>query len=202
VIVIDNVLVSDEVVQKQFVCDLAKCKGGCCEDGDAGAPLDDNELDIIVELYEHIKPYLSKAAVSEIEKKGKYVYHKEFGWVTPTLGNDSEICVYGIRGTDGIIKCAFEQAYYDGKINPATAGWKKPISCHLFPIITRKGKNGNCDKMNYEPREKLCNPACALGKKLQVPTYQFLKEAVIRKYGEAFYGKLDAIAKRKNQKKG
>jgi hypothetical protein len=192
VIVIDKVLVSDNIVEKQFVCDLTKCKGGCCEDGDAGAPLDDDELDIIVELYESIKPYLSQAAIAEIERKGKYVYHKEFGWVTPTLGNDSEICVYGIRDKDGIIKCAFEQAYYDGKIN-----WKKPISCHLFPIITKKGKNGNYDKMNYEPREKLCNPACSLGKKLQVPTYQFLKEALIRKYGEEFYKALETIGKKK-----
>lgn len=194
VIVIDNVLVSDDVVRKQFVCDLAKCKGGCCEDGDAGAPLDEAELDIIVGLYEKVKPYLSEPAVAEIEKKGKYVYNREFGWVTPTLGNDSEICVYGIRGKDGIIKCAFEQAYNDGNI-----AWKKPVSCHLFPIVTKKGKNGNYDKMNYEPREKLCNPACSLGKKLQVSTYQFLKDAVIRKYGEEFYKALDAVANKRQK---
>ena len=193
-IVIDNVLVADEIIQKQFVCDLSKCKGGCCEDGDAGAPLEEEELDKIVELYEQVKPYLSQASVAEIEKKGKYVYHREFGWVTPTLGNDSEICVYGIRGNDGIIKCAFEQAYYDGKTD-----WKKPVSCHLFPIITTKGRNGNYDKLNYEPREKLCNPACALGKQLQVTTYQFLKEAVIRKFGKEFYEALDMIAKKKQQ---
>ena len=195
-IVIDNVLVSDNLAEKQFVCDLAKCKGGCCEDGDAGAPLDDEELETILEVYESVKPYLSENAIAEIERKGKYVYHKEFGWVTPTLGNDSEICVYGIRGKDGVIKCAFEQAFYDGKIN-----WKKPVSCHLFPAIVNKGKNGNYDKLNYEPREKLCNPACALGKKLQVPTYEFLKEAIIRKYGEEFYETLDAIAKKKRKNK-
>jgi len=194
VIVIDNVLVGDEIIQKQFVCDLSKCKGGCCEDGDAGAPLEEEELDKIVELYEQVKPYLSQASVAEIEKKGKYVYHREFGWVTPTLGNDSEICVYGIRGNDGIIKCAFEQAYYDGKTD-----WKKPVSCHLFPIITTKGRNGNYDKLNYEPRGKLCNPACALGKQLQVTAYQFLKEAVIRKFGKEFYEALDRVAKKKKE---
>jgi len=195
VIVIDNVLVSDEIVEKQFVCDLAKCRGGCCEDGDAGAPLEDDELDIILELYEQVKPYLSEASIDEIEKNGKYVYHREFGWVTPTLPTDSEICVYGIRGKDGIIKCAFEQAYSDGKI-----AWKKPVSCHLFPIITKRGKNGDYEKMNYEPREKLCNPACALGKKLQVSTYEFLKEAVIRKYGKEFYQALDTVARKKQRK--
>ena len=194
VIVIDNVLVGDDIVEKQFVCDLAKCKGGCCEDGDAGAPLEEEELNMIVDVYEAVKPYLSRASVSEIEKKGKYVYHDEFGWVTPTLGDDSEICVYGIREKDGMIKCAFEQAYYEGKIK-----WKKPVSCHLFPIVAEKGKNGNRDKMNYEPRQKLCGAACALGKKLQVPTYQFLKEAVVRKYGEGFYAALDAIATKRSK---
>ena len=195
-IVIDNVLVSDDVVKKQFVCDLAKCKGGCCEDGDAGAPLDKEELDTIVEVYEDIKPYLTEASIAEIEKKGKYVYHKEFGWVTPTLGSDSEICAYGVRDKDGIIKCAFEQAYYDGKIK-----WKKPVSCHLFPIITKKSRHGNQEMMNYEPRERLCNPACALGRRLQVHTYEFLKEALIRKYGEEFYEVLDAVAKKKRKEK-
>ena len=87
-IVIDNILVSDDIVEKQFVCDLAKCKGGCCEDGDAGAPLENEELDIILELYEKVKPYLSPQAISQIERKGKYVYSKEFGWVTPTLPSD------------------------------------------------------------------------------------------------------------------
>lgn len=190
-IVIDNILVSDDVVEKQFVCDLNKCKGGCCEEGDAGAPLDDEELDIILALYEKVKPYLTPAAVAEIERKGKYVYHKEFGWVTPTLGGDNEICVYGIRDEKGIIKCAFEQAFYDG-----VTKWKKPISCHLFPVIAQKGKHGDYDRVNYEPREKLCNPACGLGKKLQVPVYEFLKEPLIRKYGEEFYTILDKIAKK------
>ena len=80
-IVIDKVIISDDVVEKQFVCDLAKCKGGCCEDGDAGAPLDKAELNIIKKVFNKIKPYLSAASLKEIEKKGFYVYHREFGWV-------------------------------------------------------------------------------------------------------------------------
>jgi hypothetical protein len=191
VIVIDNILVSDDVVEKQFVCDLAKCKGGCCEDGDAGAPLDDDELQTVLDSYEKILPYLTPAAIKEIEKKGKYVYDKEFGWVTPTLASENEICVYGIRDEKGIIKCAFEQAYYDGVIP-----WKKPISCHLYPVIAIKGKHGEHDRVNYEPREKLCRPACGLGQKLKVQAYEFLKEPLIRKYGEQFYEALDTIAKK------
>jgi Protein of unknown function (DUF3109) len=193
-IVIDNILVSDDVVEKQFVCDLAKCKGGCCEEGDAGAPLEDEELDTILSVYEKVKPYLSEAAIKEIEKKGNYVYHKEFGWVTPTLGDDSEICVYGYRDEKGIIKCAFEQAYYDGVTN-----WKKPISCHLFPVTTKKGKHSGYERVNYEPRQRLCNPACSLGKRLKMPVYKFLKEALIRKFGKEFYDLLDSIAKKKEQ---
>jgi len=195
VIVIDNTLVSDEVIEKKFVCDLSKCKGGCCEDGDAGAPLDDDELQIVLDSYPKIMPYLTKAALHEIEKKGKYVFSDEFGWVTPTLASDNEICVYGRRDENGVIKCAFEQAYNDGVIK-----WKKPVSCHLFPIITKKGKQGDYDNVNYIPRETLCKPACSLGKKLKVPVYKFLREALIRKYGEEFYELLDRIATRRNGK--
>lgn len=178
------------MVEKQFVCDLTRCKGGCCEEGDAGAPLADDELQTVLDSYEKILPYLSPQSIREIERKGKYTYDREFGWVTPTLGSDREICVYGKRDENGVIKCAFEQAYYDGVIS-----WKKPISCHLFPIIATKGKHGDYDRVNYEPRETLCKPACSLGKKLQVPTYRFLKEPLIRKYGQDFYDALDAVAK-------
>ena len=189
-IAIDNILVSDLVAEKQFVCDLMKCKGGCCEEGDAGAPLDKKELEIIDQIYEKIKPYLTQEAIAEIEKKGKYQYNDDFGWVTPTIDNDNEICVYGVRDNKGIIKCAFEQAYYDGVIE-----WKKPISCHLYPIITKKGRHGDYERVNYEPRERLCSPGCALGEKLQVPVYQFLKEPLIRKYGKDFFDALDKAVK-------
>lgn len=184
------------MVETRFVCDLDKCRGGCCEEGDAGAPLEDGELDIILEMYEKVIPYLSKEGIAEVEKKGKYVFNREFGWVTPTLSTDKELCVYATRDKNGMIKCAFEQAYYDGLIP-----WKKPISCHLFPIIVEKGKRGGYDRMNYEPREKLCNPACSLGKKLQVHTYEFLQEPLIRKYGEDFYNALDKAARMKAARK-
>lgn len=189
-IVIDNVLISDDVAEKQFVCDLGKCKGGCCEDGDAGAPLEKEELAIVKDAYEKVKPYLTKAAIAEIEKKGFYVYDKEFGWVTPTLPSDNEICVYAYRDPGGLIKCAFEQAYYDGVIS-----WKKPISCHLYPIIAKPGKHGDYERVNYSPREKMCKPACQLGEKLKIPVYKFLKEPLIRKFGEEFYEALDKVAK-------
>ncbi len=187
-IAIDNILVSDSVVSEQFVCDLSKCKGGCCEDGDAGAPLEKEEIQIIDKVYDTIKPYMTKEGIEEVEKSGRYHYDKEFGWVTPTIGG--KMCVFGFRDKNGVIKCGFEQAYYEGKIE-----WKKPISCHLFPIKTKKSKHGNQEYVNYEPREGLCNPACAMGKKLKVPVFIFLKEALTRKYGEEFFKALDASAK-------
>lgn len=186
-IAIENILVSDEVVEAQFVCDLSKCKGGCCEDGDAGAPLLPEELDEIVQLMDKVKPLLSKEALEEINRQGLYRYDKEFGWVTPTI--DGGICVYGLRDENGIIKCVFEQLYNEGK-----ATWKKPISCHLYPIKTKKSKNGEFEMVNYEPREVLCKPGCVLGKKTKVPVYQFLKESLIRKFGVEFYDALDQVA--------
>ena len=187
-IVIDNKLVSDEIVEEQFVCDLNKCKGGCCVDGDAGAPLSSEELLHLNEVYDAVLPYLDEENKKELLKQGKYVYNNEFGWVTPTI--ESKVCVYGITDEKGIVKCGIEQAYNDGKVN-----WKKPISCHLFPIRVKLSKNKKTEYVNYEPREDLCSAACNLGKKLKVPVYVFLKEALVRKYGTEFYETLDAAAK-------
>lgn len=187
-IVIDNILVSDEIVEEQFVCDLIKCKGGCCVDGDAGAPLSEDELKRIDEVLDAVKPYLDERSLAEIEKQGRYVYDKEFGWVTPAI--DGGICVYATRDAQGIVKCGIEQAYRDGK-----TGWKKPISCHLFPIRIKQSEDGVHEYVNYEPREDLCKAACKLGKKLKVPVYQFLKEPLIRRYGQEFYNTLESILK-------
>jgi hypothetical protein len=179
-------LISDEVIESQFVCDLSKCKGGCCEDGDAGAPLSKQELDEVNKAYEIVKPYMTKEGIAVTEKEGRYQYDREFGWVTPTI--QGKMCAYGFRDKKGIIMCAFEKAYNEGEIQ-----WKKPISCHLYPIKIKKSKE--YEMLNYEPREGMCGPACVLGKKLKVPTYVFLKDALVRKFGEDFYRLLEQAAK-------
>lgn len=184
-IAIDNTLISDEIIEAQFVCDLNKCKGGCCVDGDAGAPLENKELRELDTVYTEVLPYLTDEGRQVIDEVGKYIYDREFGWVTPTISNG--MCAYGTVDTKGIVKCGIEQAYNDKKIT-----WKKPISCHLFPIRIKKTKK--TDLLNYEPREGLCDPACLLGKKLKIPVYQFLKEPLIRKYGEEFFQALEATA--------
>ncbi len=191
-IAIEDKLISDEVIEKQFVCNLDKCKGGCCVDGDTGAPLTQEEADIIEDIYPEIKHWLLQEAIALIEEDGAYAFDDEYGLVTPTLNGG--ICAYGYYDENGIVKCAIEQAYNAGDID-----FKKPISCHLFPI--RITEYETYDAVNYEPRETLCKPACKLGKSLQVPVYRFLKEPLIRKYGEEFYETLDVVAQEYFHKK-
>ena len=149
--------------------------------------LENSELKELTDAYKFVAPYLTNESKTEVERQGKYIYDKEFGWVTPTV--NSGMCAYGIKDAKGIVKCGIEQAYNDGKIN-----WKKPLSCHLYPIRIKKSKKSKTDLVNYEPREDLCKAACSLGKKLKVPVYIFLKEALIRKYGNDFYEALCATA--------
>jgi Protein of unknown function (DUF3109) len=186
-IAIDNILVSDDVVSEQFVCDLNKCKGGCCEDGDSGAPLANEELEYLREFIEEIKEYITPEGKKELEKQGLYKYDQEFGWVTPTIAG--RMCAYGFRDAAGVIKCGIEQAWRDNKIP-----WKKPISCHLFPVKITRSKRQDQEYVNYEPRQDLCKAACKLGKQLKVPVYVFLKDALVRKYGAEFYTILEAAA--------
>jgi hypothetical protein len=192
-IAIENKLISDQIVEEQFVCDLHKCKGGCCEDGDAGAPLEKEELEELIDNFEVIKPYLTPEGIAAIEKQGKYVYDISFGWVTPTI--KGAMCAYGIKDENGIIKCGIEKAFRDGKL-----AWRKPISCHLFPIrIKQSEQDPDTEYLNYEPRHDLCKAACKLGKQLKVPVYIFLKDAITRKYGEEFYETLAATAEYMHQ---
>jgi hypothetical protein len=184
-IAIDAVLLSDDVIEKQFVCDLASCKGGCCVDGDCGAPLTEEETHILADIYPKIKHFLPDSYNAEIEKQGTHTWDDEFGYVTPAVNGG--VCVYAYHEADGMVKCGIEKAWKEGLID-----FQKPISCHLYPI--RIKITPDYELVNYEPRKSLCKPACKLGKKLRVPVYKFLKGPLIRKYGEEFYETLDAVA--------
>ncbi len=186
-IAIENVLISDDVVEKQFVCDLERCKGGCCVDGDCGAPLTEEETHILADIFPKIKDHLPFEYVVEIEAQGTHVMDDEYGYVTPTVNGG--ICVYGYTDELGIVKCGIEKAWKEGIID-----FQKPISCHLYPI--RITESPGFEAVNYEPRKRLCRPACKLGNKLGVPVYQFLKAPLIRKYGEEFYNTLDTVAQK------
>ena len=148
-IAIDNVLLSNEIIEEQFVCDLHRCKGGCCVDGDCGAPLTEEETKIIARIYPKIKPYLKSEYITEIEKQGTHTTDDEFGYVTPTVNGG--ICVYGYTDESGIVKCGIEKAWQEGVID-----FKKPISCHLYPI--RVKKSPSYETVNYEPRPRQSGP--------------------------------------------
>ncbi|GMQ28386.1 DUF3109 family protein [Algoriphagus confluentis] len=180
-ILVGNAVLSQDIKENFFVCDLLACKGACCVEGDAGAPLEDEETKILEEIYPHVKPYLSEEGRKAIEAQGTWVIDKDGDKGTPTIGDNRE-CAYAIYDQKGILKCGIEQAYLDGKVS-----FKKPISCHLYPI--RITKYDQFDAVNYD-RWEICDPACNLGQSLQVPLYRFLKDALIRKYGEAWYEQL------------
>ena len=183
-IAIRNTFVSEDIIEKKFVCDLNACKGGCCVKGDYGAPLEDDELEIMEKIYDKVKPYIPASGIEAIEKQGKYLRYERKEWVTPLVKGKE--CAYTYFD-NGIAKCAIEKAYYDGKIK-----WKKPVSCHLYPIRIVKNKIG-MDHIAYD-RWSICKPACKLGENLKVPVFKFLKESLTRKYGKAWYKELELAA--------
>ena len=181
---IDDKLISEDLFSEEFVCNLAKCKGICCVEGDAGAPLDENETKILDEIYPKIKPYLRPEGIQAIEEQGTYTLDFEGDLVTPLVNNAE--CAYVIFDEKGYTKCAIEKAYEDGVID-----WQKPISCHLYPI--RITEYSNFSAINYHEWD-ICSDACTLGKELGVKVYQFLKKPLIRKYGEELYQTLSEAA--------
>lgn len=181
---IDDKLISEDLFSEEFVCNLAKCKGICCVEGDAGAPLDEDETKILDEIYPKIKPYLRPEGIQAIEEQGTYTLDFEGDLVTPLVNNAE--CAYVIFDEKGYTKCAIEKAYEDGVID-----WQKPISCHLYPI--RITEYSNFSAINYHEWD-ICSDACTLGKELGVKVYQFLKKPLIRKYGEDFYQTLSEAA--------
>ncbi len=179
-IVVENAVISDDIAENYFVCDLTKCKGACCVEGDLGAPLLTEELPAIEEVYPAVEPYLTEEGKEAIKKQGMYVFDEDGEFSTPTI--DGKECAYATYDENGILKCSFEQAFNDKKTK-----FKKPISCHLYPI--RITKYDDYDAVNYD-RWEICNPACKLGMELKVPLYKFLKEPLIRKFGKEWYDKL------------
>ncbi len=174
---VGDILVSDDIKEIEFVCHLEKCKGACCVEGDLGAPLEESELAIMEEIQEKVRPYLTAEGIQAITDQGAYVLDEDGDFSTPTLGGKE--CAYAHYDHQGILKCGIEQAYLDGKIN-----FRKPISCHLYPIRVTKKKD--MEAVNYH-QWSICTAACAYGKSLQVPLYKFLKDPLVRKYGEAWY---------------
>lgn len=185
-IAIDDILISDDVVEKKFVCDLHACKGMCCVEGVGGPPVEDAEMPLIEQNYEKIKPYMTAEGIAAVEKQGLFVFDEKKGYYKLPLINDGA-CAFVKEDENGIMLCGMENAHRDGHTD-----FKKPISCHLYPIRVTKAEELHF--LNFD-EWKICDPACKLGESLKMPVYQFLKEPLIRKFGEEFYAALDATAK-------
>ncbi len=186
-IIVQDKLVSDELVEEQFICNLSACKGACCWEGDSGAPLEAAELPILDSIFEKVKPFLSPAGIQTIEQQGTYVWFdeaEEYG--TPLVDNGP--CAYMTLGAGGTAQCGIEAAYRAGVID-----FQKPISCHLYPIRVEKNEELGFEALNYH-RWDICSAACELGRKEQMPVYRFLRDAIVRKYGQEFYEELDGAA--------
>ncbi len=191
IIEIQNKLVSQDLFDQHFVCNLSACKGACCVEGDDGAPLSLEEVDLIETHIDDIKPYMTPKGIEVVDETGVF-YMDRFNEPVTALVNKKD-CAFVTHDEAGITKCGIEQAHREGKIP-----FNKPISCHLYPI--RIKKSPNFEALNYD-RWPICKPACQLGEELKVPVFKFLKEPLIRKYGERFYEELELVNKEIDQLK-
>ncbi len=178
-LIIDKILVSDAIKDTYFVCNLNACKGDCCVAGDAGAPLEEEEISILEDVLDDVIPYMSPEGKEVVDWTGVFEYDIEGEYVTP-LVRDEECAFVYVK--DGINFCAIEKAYLEGKIK-----FQKPVSCHLYPI--RIKKVGETKAVNYDTWS-VCAPALIKGKTVGVPLYKYLKEPLIRKFGSKWYAKL------------
>lgn len=182
-IAIGDTIVSFDVINEQFLCDIASCKGACCIEGDCGAPLTLDEVGILEEILPVVWNDLSEAAKKVIDKQGVAYADIEGEMVTSIVGNKD--CVFTYQ-EDGVCKCAIEKAHNEGKTT-----FKKPISCHLYPIRIQKYKQFTA--VNYHKWD-ICSAACVLGKRQKLRMYQFLKEPLIRRFGSDWYNELVVVA--------
>lgn len=178
---IDGKIVSADLLRECFACDLTQCKGMCCVEGNAGAPLDAEEIDELEAEYPHYKPYMTPEGIAAVETQGFAVLDEEGDLTTPlVLGGE---CAYACHEGD-VTFCAIERAWRDGR-----TPFRKPVSCHLYPIRLVQFSNGTVG-LNYH-RWDVCAPARVCGRKLGLPVYKALREPIVRRFGEAFYHALE-----------
>ena len=178
-----NKLLSLDLFEKKFVCNLNACKGACCIEGDAGAPLELEEIDILEESLDVIKPYMREEGIDIIEKQGVFYMDDDNEPVTSLVKNGA--CAFVYFDKNNSTKCSIEKAHSEGKLN-----FKKPISCHLYPVRVTKLRNYEAVNFNHWD---ICSDACTLGSELNVKVYKFLKEPITRKWGEEFFTELIQI---------
>jgi hypothetical protein len=186
-IVIQEVLVSSEIINEQFECNLSKCKGACCTEGDYGAPLSSEEMKVLDDIQDDIIDFLPERSQAYLRGNKGYEYYKP-AKVWATACHDDGACVYLTQGEDGIALCGIEKAYYAGNVF-----FVKPISCHLYPIRVSTNEIIGFEAWNYD-RWDICSAACSLGEANKLPIYKFLKSPIVRAKGQSFYDELEAAA--------
>lgn len=181
---IGDAVVASDIIEENFLCDLSACKGECCVEGDSGAPLEDDEVAIIEELLPQVWDGLSPAAQAVIKQQG--VAYKDYDGDMVTSIVNGKDCVFTYYDEKGICKCAIEKAYREGRTD-----FYKPVSCHLYPIRIDKYKDYVA--VNYH-RWRVCKAAVLLGNREGLKIYSFLKEPLIRRFGESWYQELSLVA--------
>lgn len=180
---IGDTLISLDIIEKKFCCDLAACKGICCVEGDSGAPLSEEETSLIEQEYPNYREFMRPEGLEEVEKQGAWVVDVENDQVTPLINNKE--CAYAIF-ENGSAWCAIEKAYFEGKTT-----FRKPISCHLYPIRIKEYPHFTA--VNFD-EWKICKPARKLGGKENSYVYTFVKDALIRRFGTEWYNELQIAA--------
>ena len=186
-IAIGDVLISDEILNEEFVCNLSACKGACCWEGDYGAPVSKIEQEAISRALPEIWKYLPETSRQLISEQTPFVEYTEPGFTGTNLHKDGS-CVFMSKNKDGTAVCGIEKSHEDGNIENL-----KPLSCHLYPIRVISNPTVGFEAWNYD-RWSICSAACSNGKNLKVKIYKFLKTAIVRAKGSDFYEELHAAA--------
>ncbi len=186
-LVIQDVLVSDDLVEENFMCDLNACKGACCTEGDYGAPVEQSEMETIRMYMDIIAANLPEKSRQYLSTQDGFTYNKKPG-IWGTSCHEDGACVFLTTNELGISVCGIEKTWYEGKIT-----FQKPISCHLYPVRVSTNEISGFEAWNYDVWE-ICSAACTKGNKEKMPLYRFVKDAIIRKKGTEFYEELDAAA--------
>lgn len=190
---IDNVLVSLDIAERYFCCDVDKCHGQCCIEGDAeGAPLTVEEDELINRMLPAIEPELALGAVERIRQAGTSYRDGDNDLVTQLAGDN---CVFVCMAPGGLCQCAIERACQQGK----TGGFRKPMSCALYPI--RETPYQGFTALNYH-RWKICKPAEVNGRRLGIRVYQFLERPLTDRFGPEWYAKLREACEAWNEQRG
>lgn len=184
---VQDVILSEDIATAKFSCNISLCKGACCVVGDAGAPVNKNEIPILRKAFRELKNGLDAEAVDVAERDGVVQGNSEKGYEISCIGSGE--CIFVQKDKNGAATCAIQNAYYAGSF-----GWEKPISCHLYPV--RLKHIAGFDYANFEYIPELCSAACQKGEEEGIYLAEFLKDSLVRRYGEGWYQEFLEVCKK------